>query len=174
MGKVLDARVAGEQLELPRHSRVEPLSLKSVLLRNPQPLICVDAETPSQEVLRKLAEHGAAAAAVMEGGRLIGVFSDCDYARASLCGAVNPASISVCKTMTPCAAAASPTDSVQSCLRLMYEHHLRELPVEENGRVLALVSREELLAAMATYLERVCKEAELDRQIVNLRGTYSC
>ena len=170
----MDARVAGEQFELPRHARVEPLSLKGVLVQNPQALICVDAETSSQEVLRMLAEHGAAAAAVMEGGRLIGVFSECDYARASLYGTVNPAAISVCRTMMPCAAAAAPTDSVQSCLQLMYEHHLRELPVEENGRVLALVSREELLAALVAYLERVCKEAELDRQIVNLRGTYSC
>jgi hypothetical protein len=56
----------------------------------------------------------------------------------------------------------------------MMENHLRYLPVREQGKLIALLPREDFLAEMVAYLERVFKENELDQKIVFLQGTYSC
>jgi predicted transcriptional regulator len=65
-------------------------------------------------------------------------------------------------------------DSVQTCLNLMSENHLRYLPVMEAGHPVALLSLEDFLGEMVTYLERVFKENEVDHRIAFLSGTYSC
>jgi CBS domain-containing protein len=76
--------------------------------------------------------------------------------------------------MASCDISATLTDSVQTCLNLMSENHLRYLPVIEAGHPVALLSLEDFLGAMVAYLERVFKENEVDHRIAFLRGTYSC
>jgi CBS domain-containing protein len=171
---VLDARVGGTQYEIPRHPRVEPLTVKSVLRKMPSKLHCVSADATSLEALKILAEHDIGAVLVLDGGRLIGIFSERDYARSSIRATELPTAIPLREVVTPCDIFAKLTDSVQECLSLLMENHLRYLPVQEGGNLIAMLSREDFLNEMVAYLERVFKEKELDQQIVFLRGTYSC
>ena len=50
--KVLDARVAGTQNEIPRHPRVEPLTVKSFLHKKPSNPNTVTADATLQEALK--------------------------------------------------------------------------------------------------------------------------
>jgi CBS domain-containing protein len=172
--KVLDARVAGTQNEIPRHPRVEPLTVKSFLHKKPSNPNTVTADATLQEALKLMAEHDIGAVPVLDGGRLIGIFFERDYARASLLRPQLGTAMPVREAMTPCSAFATPSDSAQKCLRLMSENRLRFIAVLEDGNLIAMVSREDLLAEMVEYLERVFREHELDQQVALLRGTYSC
>ncbi len=170
--KGLDARVAGTRYEIPQHPRVEPLTEKSVLRKRPSTLHCVRADATSLEALQLMAEHDIGAVLVLDGGRVVGIFSERDYARSS--AAQFPADIPLHDVMKPCEIFANLTDSVPKCLTLMIDNHLRYLPVREGGRLIAMLSLGDFLTEMVAYLERVFKEYELDQQIIFLRGTYSC
>jgi CBS domain-containing protein len=121
-----------------------------------------------------MAEHDIGAVLVSDGGRLIGMFSERDYARSSIRAAESPMAIPLREVMPSFDIFANPADSVQQCLSLMIDKRLRYLPVQEEGNPIALLSFLDLLSEMVAYLERVFKENELDQQVVFLRGTYSC
>jgi CBS domain-containing protein len=155
------------------------LTVGSVLQTGSAEVVRVRPETQVQEALRLMAEHEARAVAVVGDGELVGVFSERNYARAGARASLRMAeaaltSLPVRELMTPCVAAAAAADPVQSWLRIMSENRMSELPIHEKGKLIALLSVEDLLGAMVGYLERVCKETELDQQIAFLRGTYSC
>jgi CBS domain-containing protein len=172
--KVLDARVAGTQFEMPQHPRVEPLTAKSVLTKRPSALPRVTADATSLEALKLMAEHDIGAVLVIDGGCVIGVFSERNYARSSIRGTQLATAMPVREGMTLCDITANLTDSAQTCLCLMIDNRLRYLPVQDEGNLVAMLSLDDLLEEMVAYLERVFKENELDQQIVFLRGTYSC
>jgi predicted transcriptional regulator len=76
--------------------------------------------------------------------------------------------------MTPCNCVVSPDDSAQTCLQLMHENNLHFMPVHENGQLVALLSKEDLLSELILNYEKIFRESALDQQILFLRGTYSC
>jgi CBS domain-containing protein len=175
--KGLDARVGGMQCVIPQHPRVEPPTVNSVLRRRQSALQIVSAEATPLEALQLMKEHDLAVVPVLDDGRLIGIFSERDFARSAIAASIaNQAATAMPlrQVMTPCEFSASITDPVQQCLSLMNENHLRYLPVQEQGKLIAIVPLEDFLGEMVAYLERVFKENELDLQIVFLRGTYSC
>jgi CBS domain-containing protein len=171
---VLDARVAGTQFEIPRHPRVDPLTVKSVLHKGPPRLLCVRADATSLEALKLMAEHDIGAVPVLDGSRFIGIFSERDYVRSSIQTTQLATNIPLLEGMKSCDIFANLSDSVRTCLSLMIENRLRYLPIQEDGNLIAVLSLDDLLSEMVAYLERVLKENELDHQIVFLRGTYSC
>jgi CBS domain-containing protein len=172
--KILDKRVSGKQGGFPQHPRVERLTVRSILQRRPSELHCISADAPSLEALKLMAEDDIGALPVMEGGRMIGIFSERDYARRSIQAMEQAAARPVREVMTRCAVSVTPADSAHQCLSLMIQNRLRYLPVQEAGKLIALLALDDLLLEIAAYLERVCKEGELDQQIAFLRGTYSC
>jgi CBS domain-containing protein len=172
--EVLDARVAGTQFESPRHPRVEPLTVKSVLQKSPSRLHCVRADATSLEALKLMAEYDIGAVLVLDAGRLIGIFSERDYARSSIRATQLAAAIPLHEVMTSCDIFANLTDSAQKCVSLMVENRLHYLPVKEKDNLIGVLSLDDFLKEMVAYLERVFKENELDQQIVFLQGTYSC
>jgi len=169
--KGLDARVAGTLSEMPRHPRVEPLTVRSLVQKKASRPLCVSVDATVLSALNLMAEHDAGAVLAMDEARVIGIFSERDYARVAIRGAETR---TLRDAMTPCGAQGSVTDTVQECLRQMKERRLQYLPVLEGSEVVAVLSREEVLEEMVDYLERVFKEYDLDQRIVNLRGTYSC
>jgi CBS domain-containing protein len=172
--KVLDQRVSGTQSGIPRHPRVELVTLKSLLSNDPSRLQCVGADTSLAEALKLMAEHDLRAVMVTDGGQLIGILSERDYVRCSVAATLAPTGIVVREAMTACDHSANLTDPVHECLRLLLDSGLRYLAVLDGGIPIGLLSLDDLLRATVAYLERVFKEGELDQRIVNLRGTYSC
>ena len=173
-GNTLEARATGTQFDVPRHPRVEPLTVGGVLRERPSEIHCVEADAPSLVALRLMAEHNIGAVLVLNGDRLGGIFSERDCARDS--ARVGPLAVTtpLHEAMTPCDVFVTPMDSVHSCLSLMSEKGLRHLPVKEAGKFIAMLSLEDLLSEMVAHHQRVFKANELDQQILFLRGTYSC
>jgi CBS domain-containing protein len=169
--KGLDGRVAGKLSEMPRHPRVEPLTLKSLIQKRGSKPSAVSADATPLSAVKLMAEQDAGAVLVMDDGHVVGIFSERDYTRSAI---RSEGASEVRDVMTPCGVQAKVTDSVQDCLRHMKENRLRYLTVAEGREVVAVLSQEEILDGMIGYLEEVFRECEMDRQIVNLRGTYSC
>lgn len=171
---VLASRVSGGQSDYPRHGRVPPLTVRSVLREKQIALNYIDASCPLLEALRVLADKTLDAVLVLDSGQIVGVFSLQNFARVAVVAGMSAMTLSVSDVMNPCNCVVSPDDSAQSCWHLMQEKNLHFIAVQENGHPFALLSREVLLSEMILNYQKIFRESALDQQLLFLRGTYSC
>jgi CBS domain-containing protein len=92
------------------------------------------------EAIQLLARKNIGALPVVEGGRLIGIFSERDYTRKVALEGKTSQATRVHEIISTNVATISPEDSVEDAMRLMTERKVRHLPVMEDGRLIGFVS----------------------------------
>ena len=95
-----------------------------------------------------MADRHVGALLVMRGTELSGIVSERDYARKVVLLGRSSAETPVRQIMTSSVITVSPDNSVQDCMRLMTEHHIRHLPVIEGGRIVGMISIGDLVKAV--------------------------
>ena len=81
---------------------------------------------------------------VMDGGRLIGIFTERDALNKVLANNLDPGNTKVSEVMTKDPYCISPTTTVGDAMQLITGRQFRHLPIVENGKVLAVVSSGDL------------------------------
>ena len=86
-----------------------------------------------------MADKGLGAVLVMEGDKLVGIFSERDYARRGvLMGRGVDATME--EMMTSPVLAIDPERTMEDVQEIMTERHFRHLPVMEDGKVIGVIS----------------------------------
>lgn len=107
--------------------------------------------TPSESVLRAIelmATRHVGALLVLDGGSLLGIISERDYARKVILKNRSSHDTPVGDIMTPAPVTVGPEDTVRHCMELMTERRFRHLPVVEAGRVVGILSIGDLVKAV--------------------------
>lgn len=112
------------------------------------PIFHVAPDVMVFDALHRLAEHGVGALLVMEGERLVGIFSERDYTRKVALQGRNSRETPVSAIMTAQVIAVPPSTGTRDCMALMRQHRFRHLPVVERGRVLGMISIRDLMDDM--------------------------
>jgi len=92
------------------------------------------------ECLRLFADKGIGAALVMEGDRLIGIFTERDYARKVALQGKSSKDLKVQDVMTTDVLWVGPERTNEECMALVTEKRIRHLPVMEGGKVIGIIS----------------------------------
>jgi CBS domain-containing protein len=92
------------------------------------------------ECLKLFADKGIGAVLVMEGDRLIGVFTERDYARKVALHGKSSKDLKVQDIMTADVLWVGPERTNEECMALMTEKRVRHLPVMEGGKVIGIIS----------------------------------
>ena len=92
------------------------------------------------EALEKMSRHNIGAVLVLDDGRLVGIFSERDYARKGILLGHHSRETRVHEIMTTPVMFVTPQHTVDECMATMTTHHFRHLPVLEDERVLGIVS----------------------------------
>jgi CBS domain-containing protein len=100
----------------------------------------IDASATLSDALRLLAEKDVGALPVMEGESLAGIFSERDFSRAISADPKMPLDTQVSDLMTKDVLTVTPNDSVEKCMKLMTDQHIRHLPVIDGGKMIGIVS----------------------------------
>jgi len=103
-------------------------------------IIAVTPSTTVFEALRRMADSNVGAVLVMSDGRLVGIFSERDYARKVALRGLNSKYTLVGELMTGKVITVDQAWTADQCMALMTEHHIRHLPVVEAEQVLGVVS----------------------------------
>lgn len=96
------------------------------------------------ECVRLMTAGKIGALMVMDGGRLIGIFTERDALNKVLAGSLDPGNTKVSEVMTKDPYCIGPTTTVAHAMQLITERRFRHLPIVENGKVLAVVSSGDL------------------------------
>ncbi|WP_172152684.1 MULTISPECIES: CBS domain-containing protein [Pseudomonas] len=119
----------------------------------------VSPDTTVLEAVKLLAEKGIGALLVLEKGRLVGIVSERDYARKVELLQRSAFSAKVSEIMTAEVITVGPRDSMQFCMQLMTDRHLRHLPVLAEGELIGLLSIGDLVK------HTIAEQADLIQQL---------
>lgn len=100
------------------------------------------------EALRSMSDHNVGAMPVLEGDCLIGVFSERDYARKVVVKGQYSSDTPVREAMTCDVITVGLDETLEECMRLMSEEHIRHLPVVEEGKLVSHFSIRDLMQWM--------------------------
>lgn len=95
--------------------------------------------------LELLAGYEVGALMVMDGGRLVGVFSERDYTRKIALQGRNSRETRVEEIMTRNVVTVSPKTGTRAAMALMSEKKIRHLPVVDGGTVLGMISIRDIM-----------------------------
>src|SRR5947209_7327119 len=87
------------------------------------------------DAIAMMAEREVGALPVLEGDRLAGIISERDYARKVILKGRSSKDTQVRDIMTPGVVTVTPDDTIERCMDLMTEYHIRHLPVLRDGRL---------------------------------------
>jgi CBS domain-containing protein len=90
--------------------------------------------------------------------RLVGVITDRDACMASLTRGLPLTALKVGEAMSRAPKACAPHDTVETVEAAMAEHRIRRLPVVESGRVVGIVSLNDLARAAASQPRAITSE----------------
>lgn len=143
------------------------MTVRQVLLRKGGMVYTIHPQATVLEALRKLAKHDIGALLVIEGDRLLGIFSERDYARKLVLLGRFSKDTRVEEVMTREVVTVTPETTLEEAMRLMTEHRVRHLPVLEEGRVVGVVSIGDAVKAIITEQEVLIEE--LSRYVMENR-----
>ena len=132
-------------------------TVRQVLERKGTAVWSVGPDATVLDALKVMAEHDVGAVLVMEGDRVLGIFSGRDYARKVVSKGLVSKDVKVTQLMTPNPYTVSPSNTVEEVMNLMTENRFRHLPVMEDGRLVGLVSIGDMVKSMVMQQERTIR-----------------
>jgi CBS domain-containing protein len=125
-----------------------------------QGMISIAPSRPVYDALVILAEYEIGALAVIKDGKLVGIFSERDYAREIILQGRSSKSTLISEVMTDKVITAKPTDLVESAMNTMLEKRIRHLPVVENEKMLGMLSIGDVLKETIHYQQELIRQLE--------------
>jgi CBS domain-containing protein len=134
--------------------------VREALQNKPAGVWTVGPQVTVYRALEIMAEKNVGAMPVVDDGKLVGMFSERDYARkVSLLGKSSHAT-AVKEVMSHPVYCVGPDESIETCMSLMTNQHIRHLPVLEGDRLTGLVSIGDVLKAMIASQEVLIKDLQ--------------
>jgi predicted transcriptional regulator len=156
------------------------LSVKQIIQSKGNYYCSVEPETTVYDALQLMADRDIGAVLVISGGRVVGMFSERDYARKVILKGKASKETSVAELMTSPVVTIGPDDTIDYCMALMTVKKHRHLPVIEENRILGVVSIGDVVHSIISNqkstirdLERFIYGADYPYQEENTESTRS-
>lgn len=120
----------------------------------------IDPEAPVLEAIRLMAEFSVGALLVMQGGQLLGVVSERDYARKVILLGRSSSETPVWQIMSSPVLTVGPQESVRECMRIVTERRVRHLPVVDGERVVGVLSIGDLVRSVLEEQQQTIEQLE--------------
>lgn len=111
-------------------------------------ILSVTPENVVIEALNLMAEKNIGAVLVMDGDRLIGIFSERDYARKGIIQGRKAKSTPVTEVMTANVFTVSPDMDIEDCMQLFSDKRIRHLPVLFDDKIVGMLSIGDIVSAI--------------------------
>ncbi|HEY9446081.1 MAG TPA: CBS domain-containing protein [Burkholderiales bacterium] len=135
-------------------------TVRQLLQAKGQQVHTISADAKVIEALRLMAEKEVGALVVLESGRLAGVISERDYARKVILQGKSSHDIPVREIMTAKVVTVEPRYTVDECMALMTDKHIRHLPVLDGDRLSGILSIGDLVKEVIAEQQQTIRQLE--------------
>ncbi|MGE0816274.1 MAG: CBS domain-containing protein [Vicinamibacterales bacterium] len=135
-------------------------TVQQVLAAKSGSVLSVAPTSSVYAALALMAAHDIGALVVVDGDRLAGMFSERDYARKVVLRGKSSATLTVADVMTPDVLTVTPRCTMEDCMAIMTDHHVRHLPVLGADGLVGLVSIGDVVKAMLDDQRFVIEQLE--------------
>jgi CBS domain-containing protein len=116
------------------------MKVAAILQKKTKPLVTITSDITVYEALKIMGEHNIGALMIVEDNQLNGIISERDYARKIALKGKNSHDTLVKEIMTSELVTITPIDTIEECMQLMGNYHIRHLPVLEGGQLIGIIS----------------------------------
>lgn len=138
--------------------------VSDILKRKGSRVTTVTPGTTVIDVLRIMADQNIGSVVVMEGEKFLGIMTERDYSRKVILMNRHSSDTPAGEIMTSDFPSVTGNDSVERCMQLMSEKHIRYLPVLEGGKLAGIISindvvtetirnQEETISQLQNYIQ---------------------
>jgi len=135
-------------------------TLRQILQGKGHGVVSVSPDATVHDALVRMAEKEVGAVLVLEGERLVGVFSERDYARKTMQHTKSSRETLVREFMTSKVLWVKPNQTVEECMALMTEKHVRHLPVLQDDKVIGVISIGDAVKEMLSEQQFIIEQLE--------------
>jgi CBS domain-containing protein len=135
-------------------------TVRQILQNKGQQVWSISPEASVFEALQLMAVKDIGALVVVQSDRLVGIFSERDYARKVILQGKTSRETRVGEIMTSRVTFVRPEQTTEECMALMTEKHIRHLPVMESERLIGLISIGDVVKAVISNQKFVINQLE--------------
>ena len=115
-------------------------TVQHVLNTKPVQVYSVTASTSVLDGLKMMTEKNISALLIMHDETLQGIFTERDYARKIVLHGKASKDTPISEAMTTNPISVQPADTIELCMQIMTEKHIRHLPVVNESKVIGMIS----------------------------------
>jgi len=134
-------------------------TIRQILAGKPD-VYSIEPDATVLDALKRLEERNVGALLVMSGARLVGIFSERDYARRMILHGRSSRETAVREVMTSEVFTISPDANAGECMVHMTDRRIRHLPVVEDGRVVGVISIGDVVRVVIDDLRFTVRQLE--------------
>ena len=123
-------------------------------------VISIAPHRPVIDALIILAEYKIGALVVMEKEKMVGIFSERDYAREVVLKGKSSKVTTIEEVMTKNVLVGHAKDTFEKAMTLMTENHIRHLPIMDGHNVIGMLSLGDVAKEMIVYQKNLIQELE--------------
>jgi len=123
-------------------------------------IISIAPNRPVFDALVIMAEYKIGALGVMQDEKLVGIFSERDYAREIVLQGRSSKTTQIHEVMSSNVIFGKPDDMVDSAMAMMSEKRIRHLPIIEGDKMLGMLSLGDLVKETLSYQQMLIKQLE--------------
>ena len=109
------------------------------------PLFHVKSSDSVRDAAKMMSDKNVGAVAVLDSGRLVGIFSERDLMKRVVAAGIDPMRTQVDMVMTKDLVVGRPSDDINDALQKMHSIGCRHLPIVESGNLIGMISLRDLL-----------------------------
>ena len=133
-------------------------TVKEILSGKGHDIWSISPDTTVFDALSSMSEKGVGALVVLENQKVVGVFSERDYARKVTLEGKSEKTLPVNEIMTKRVVFVKPENTTEECMALMNDKHIRHLPVVIDDELVGIISIGDIVNAIISKQEYVIEQ----------------
>ncbi len=114
--------------------------VRDILKTKGHAIFSVEPTIMVYQAVEQMCERNIGGLLIVEGGKLVGIFTERDYARKLILKGKSSKDTPISELMTKNPFTVTPDNSIEDCMTVMTQKHIRHLPVVEGDKLTGIIS----------------------------------
>jgi len=136
------------------------MKVKDILRHKGNFVIAVSPDASVLDALKLMAEKNVGGVLVMTGDKLLGIFTERDYARKIILKGKTSAESRISEVMVTSLITITSDNNIADCMQLMTNKTIRHLPVVDDGKLVGLISIGDVVKSIIEEQQDVIQHLE--------------